>query len=43
MKDYVHGFLSFDLPQGVSEYSNGNSVVIEAFRELFTLCELKKT
>jgi len=39
MKDYVNEFLSFDIPQAVIEYSNGNFVVIEAFRELFTLYE----
>jgi hypothetical protein len=38
MKDYCHGFCSFDFSKGVTEYANGSKVVIEAFKELFALC-----
>ena len=37
MKDYCHGFCSFDFSKGVTEYANGSKVVIEAFKELFAL------
>ena len=36
MKDYIHGFNSFDISiGGVTEYKNGTKLNIKLFKELF--------
>ena len=43
MKDYIHGFNSFDTPLGISEYHNGTILTEEIMRDLLLIPQPSKS